>query len=100
MIGKEMQVSPEQGAFLATLVRLMGAKRCIELGVYTGYSSLSVALALPPHGLLVACERVPHTFAVAQKFYEKAGVRHKVDPRLGLALDTLQQLLDEGQAGS
>ncbi|CAI5467942.1 unnamed protein product [Closterium sp. Yama58-4] len=78
----------------------MGAKRCIELGVYTGYSSLSVALALPPDGLLVACERVPHTFAVAQRFYEKAGVRHKVDPRLGLAKDTLQQLLEEGQAGS
>ncbi|CAI7908700.1 unnamed protein product [Closterium sp. NIES-54] len=100
MIGKEMQVSPEQGAFLAMLVRLMGARRCIELGVYTGYSSLSVALALPADGLLVACERVPHTFAVAQRFYEKAGVKHKVDPRLGPAQDTLQQLLEEGQAGS
>ncbi|CAI5495270.1 unnamed protein product [Closterium sp. Naga37s-1] len=100
MIGKEMQVSPEQGAFLAMLVRLMGARRCIELGVYTGYSSLSVALALPSDGLLVACERVPHTFAVAQRFYEKGGVKHKVDPRLGLAQDTLQQLLEEGQAGS
>ncbi|CAI5981755.1 unnamed protein product [Closterium sp. NIES-64] len=72
-----LQVSPEQGAFLAMLVRLMGARRCIELGVYTGYSSLSVALALPSDGLLVACERVPHTFAVAQRFYEKAGVKHK-----------------------
>ncbi|CAI5501248.1 unnamed protein product [Closterium sp. Naga37s-1] len=107
MIGKEMQVSPEQGAFLAMLVRLMGARRCIELGVYTccgmnlscievgvstGYSSLSVALALPADGLLVACERVSHTFAVAQRFYEKAGVKHKVDPRLGVAQDILQQL--------
>eukprot|EP00897_Mesotaenium_endlicherianum_P003621 jgi/Mesen1/3287/ME001906S02383 len=84
MIGREMQVSPEQGQFLAMLVKLMGATRCIEVGVYTelagawGYSSVSVALALPEGGTLVACERVAPTLAVARKYYALAGVAHKV----------------------
>lgn len=98
--GSQMQVSPDQGQFLAMLVRLMGAERCIEVGVYTGYSSLAVAIALPEHGRLVACERDPVSLSVAQKYYEQAGVKQKVDVYLGMALDTLKLLLDKGEANS
>lgn len=95
-----MQVSPDQGQFLAMLVRLMGAERCIEVGVYTGYSSLAVAMALPECGHLVACERDPVSLSVAQKYYEQAGVKQKVDVYHGMALDTLKMLLDKGEANS
>eukprot|EP00250_Pteridium_aquilinum_P014888 c22264_g1_i1 orf=116-988(+) len=98
--GSQMQVSPDQGQFLAMLVRLMGAERCIEVGVYTGYSSLAVAMALPACGRLVACERDHLSLGVAQKYYERAGVAQKVDVYHGMAIDTLRMLLAKGEANS
>lgn len=100
MCGSQMQVSPDQAQLLAMLVRIMGARRCIELGVFTGYSSLAVALALPESGCLVACERDEKALEVAKKFYERAGVQHKVHIKHGLAIDSLNSLLSDGEAGS
>ena len=95
-----MQISPEQGQFMALLARLAGARRAIEVGVFTGYSALSVALALPADGRIVACDVSEEWTAVARKFWEKAGVAAKIDLRLAPALDTLDKLLAEGGAGA
>jgi predicted O-methyltransferase YrrM len=94
-----MQISPEQGQLMALLVRLSGARRCLEIGVFTGYSSLAVALALPEDGCVVACDVSEEYTRIAREFWERAGVADKIDLRLAPALDTLEQLLDEGQAG-
>jgi predicted O-methyltransferase YrrM len=95
-----MQIAPEQGQFMALLVRLIGAMRCIEVGVFTGYSSLSVALAMPPTGRLVACEISDEYAAIAQRYWAEAGMAGKIDLKLAPALDTLDTLLAEGGAGS
>jgi predicted O-methyltransferase YrrM len=95
-----MQTAPEQGQFMALLVRLMNARRCLEIGVYTGYSALSVALVLPDDGQLVACEVSEEWAAVARRYWEAAGVAHRIDLRLAPALQTLDGLLGAGQAGS
>lgn len=95
-----MQIAPEQGQFMALLTRMLGAKKCLEVGVYTGYSSLCIALALPPEGRIVACDVSAEWTSVARRYWEKAGVGHKVDLRLAPALDTLDRLLADGQAGS
>ena len=95
-----MQITPEQGQFMGLLVRLMRAKRCIEIGTFTGYSSLSVALALPPDGKLICCDVNPQTTAIAQRYWAKAGVASKIELRLAPALDTLAALLSAGAAGS
>ncbi|XP_021776018.1 uncharacterized protein LOC110739844 [Chenopodium quinoa] len=100
MHGSQMQVSPDQAQLLAMLVQILGARRCIEVGVYTGYSSLAVALALPESGCLVACERDEKVLKVARRFYERAGVLHKVQIKHGLAIDTLNAMLLNGEAGS
>ncbi|GAB4833073.1 hypothetical protein Ancab_007132 [Ancistrocladus abbreviatus] len=100
MRGSQMQVSPDQAQLLAMLVQILGAKRCIEVGVYTGYSSLAVALALPDSGCLVACERDAKALEVASRYYELAGVMHKVHLKHGLARDNLESLLLNGEAGS
>eukprot|EP00249_Psilotum_nudum_P009664 c22077_g1_i1 orf=585-1526(-) len=100
MVGSEMQVSPEQGQFLAMLVQLIRAERCVEVGVYTGYSSLAVALVLPDSGHLVACEKDEISLGIAQKYYKRAGVTHKVDVRQGLALNTLRDLIQDDKANS
>ena len=94
-----MQISPEQGQLMALLVKLLGAQRTIEVGVFTGYSALSVALALPAHGTVVACDVSEEWTAMAQPFWERAGVAHKIDLRLAPALDTLDKLLDSGVEG-
>ena len=94
-----MQIAPEQGQFMALLVRLMGARRCIEVGVFTGYSSLAVALALPPQGRIVACDVSEEYTAVARRYWAEAGVAEKIDLRLAPAVDTLDALLAEGEAG-
>ncbi|KAL0330159.1 UNVERIFIED_CONTAM: O-methyltransferase MdmC [Sesamum radiatum] len=78
MHGSQMQVSPDQAQLLAMLVQILGAERCIEVGVYTGYSSLAVALVLPEGGQLVACERDAKSLEVASRYYERAGVSEKV----------------------
>jgi predicted O-methyltransferase YrrM len=95
-----MQISPEQGQFMALLVELIGARRAIEVGVFTGYSSLRVALALPADGKLVACDVSEEFTSVARRYWREAGVESKVDLRLGPALATLNALIAEGGRGS
>ena len=94
-----MQIAPEQGQFMALLVRLMGARRCLEVGVFTGYSSLAVALALPDDGSIVACDVSDEWTSVARRYWAEAGVAHRIDLRLAPALYTLQGLLAGGEAG-
>ncbi|ALF52659.1 SAM-dependent methyltransferase [Nostoc piscinale CENA21] len=93
-----MQVAPEQGQFLAFLVKLIGAKKTLEVGVFTGYSSLSVALALPPDGKIIACDVSEEFTSVARRYWEKAGVADKIDLRIAPATETLEYLLVQGQA--
>ena len=95
-----MQIAPEQGQFMALLVRLMGARRCLEIGVFTGYSSLAVALALPPEGRIVACDVSDEYTAVARRYWAEAGVAERIDLRLAPAVETLDALLAGGGAGS
>jgi predicted O-methyltransferase YrrM len=94
-----MQISPEQGQFMALLVKLMGATRCIEVGVFTGYSSLAIALALPPTGRLVACDISEEYTAVARRYWHEAGVAGRIDLRIAPALETRDALLANGGAG-
>ncbi|MDH4031089.1 MAG: class I SAM-dependent methyltransferase [Chromatiales bacterium] len=94
-----MQISPEQGQFMALLIRLIGARRCLEIGVYTGYSSLAVASALPEDGKIIACDVNEEFTAIARRFWDKAGVTAKIDLRLAPAMDTLDELLRDGQGG-
>lgn len=98
--GAGMQVAPEQGQFLGLLVELMGARRALEVGVFTGYSSTSVALSLPEDGLLVACDVSEEWTRIARETWREAGVESRIELRLGPALDTLSALLSEGGAGS
>jgi caffeoyl-CoA O-methyltransferase len=95
-----MQISPEQGRFMAFLTELIGAKRYLEVGVFTGYSSLSVALAMPPDGRVVACDRSEEWTQVARRYWREAGVLDKIELRLGFALDTLDGLLESGARGT
>jgi predicted O-methyltransferase YrrM len=95
-----MQISPEQGRFMAWLVGLLGARRCLEVGVFTGYSSLAVASVLPDHGTLVACDVNEKWTEIARRYWERARVAQKIDLRLGPAMETLDALLADGQAGS
>jgi len=94
-----MQIAPEQGQFMAMLVRLMDARRCLEVGVYTGYSSLAIALALPDDGRIVACDVSERWTAVARRYWAAAGVAHKVELRLADAMATLDALLAAGEGG-
>ena len=94
-----LQISPEQGQFMSLLVRLTGAKRAIEIGTFTGYSALCVALAMPDKGRMICCDVNESTGAVARKFWKKAGVEHKIDLRIAPALETVNALLAKGQAG-
>jgi len=93
---KRMQIAPEQGQFMALLVELMSARRCLELGVFTGYSTLSVALALPSDGLIVACDLNEEWTSIARRYFEEAGMTHKLDLRLAPAHKTLDALLESG----
>ena len=95
-----MQISPEQGAFMALLVRLIGAKHTLEVGTFTGYSALVVAEALPPDGKVIACDISEGWTAIGRPFWERAGVAGKIDLRLGPAVDTLDALLAAGGAAS
>ena len=94
-----MQVAPEQGQFMALLVRLTGARSYLEIGTFTGYSTLAVALALPPDGRILACDVNPETTEMAQRYWAAAGVAPKIELRLAPALETLDKLLSQGQAG-
>ena len=95
-----MQIAPEQGAFLALLVELIGARRCIEVGTFTGYSSTVVALALPEDGQIVCCDVSETWTALAGKYWHEAGVAGKIDLRIAPATETLDQLLAAGEDGA
>jgi predicted O-methyltransferase YrrM len=95
-----MQISPEQGQLLRLLAELVGARRCLEVGVFTGYSSTCVALALPEGGRLVACDVSAEYTDVARRYWRRAGVEERIDLRLAPALVTLDGLIAEGGAGS
>ncbi len=94
-----MQIAPEQGQFMALLVLMLNARRIIEVGVFTGYSSLVMAMALPPDGQLVACDINPDYTDIARQYWQRAGVVKKIDLRLAPGKETLRQLLDQGEAG-
>ena len=95
-----MQTAPEQGQFLALLVRLTGAKKILEIGVFLGYSSTSMALAMPPGGKITACDRSEEFTTQARQTWAEAGVAPKIELRLGPALDTLEALIADGHGGS
>jgi len=96
----QMQIAPEQGQFMALLIQLLGAKKTLEIGVFTGYSALVVALALPEDGRVVACDVSEEYTAIARRYWAQAGVAHKIDLRIAPALDTLDQLLAAGEAST
>ncbi|MGB0564235.1 MAG: class I SAM-dependent methyltransferase, partial [Spirulinaceae cyanobacterium] len=94
-----MQIASEQGQLLALLVRLLGATRTLEVGVFTGYSALVVALALPETGQVVACDIDEQSTAIARRYWQQAEVAHKIDLRIAPALETLDQLIADGETG-
>jgi predicted O-methyltransferase YrrM len=95
-----MQISPEQGQFMALLAELIGARRAIEVGTFTGYSALCVAQALPADGKLIACDISEEFTSVARRYWAKSGIADRIELRLAPALDTLKSLLADGGAGS
>jgi predicted O-methyltransferase YrrM len=92
-----MQISPEQGALLGLLVKLIGARTVLEVGTFTGYSSVILGRAVPDDGRITCCDRSEAWTAIARRYWEAAGILHKVDLRLGPALESLQALNDEGR---
>ena len=95
-----MQISPEQGAFMQWLIKLIGAKRTIEVGTFTGYSALVVAEALPADGQVIACDVSEEWTAIGRPFWDRAGVAGKIDLRLQPAVETLDALIRDGEAGN
>ena len=95
-----MQISPEQGQFMALLVELTGARKCLEVGTFTGYSTLSLALALPEDGQIVACDISEEFTSRAKPYWQEAGVAGKIDLRLGPALETLDAMIADGESGA
>lgn len=100
MPNAQMQIGFDQGRFMQIVARLLGAKKYLEIGVFTGYSSLAVALALPDDGVVVACDVSEEYTAVARRYWKEAGVAAKVDLRIAPALETLETLVSAGQAGT
>jgi caffeoyl-CoA O-methyltransferase len=96
----QMQISPEQGQFMTLLCELIGARRAIEIGTFTGYSSICVASALPDDGKLIACDVSDEWTRVARRYWARAGVDKKIDLRHAPALDTLDALIADGQSGT
>ena len=95
-----MQISPEQGQFMALLVRLIGARNALEIGVFTGYSALTVALALPADGRLLACDISDAYTQVGKPYWEAAGIARKIDLQIAPAVATLDARLAAGAAGT
>jgi len=95
-----MQIAPEQGQLLSLLVQALQPKRCLEVGVFTGYSSLSVALALPPDGHITACDVNEEWTSIARRYWEEAGVADKIDLYLAPALQTLDRMIAHGQSAT
>jgi caffeoyl-CoA O-methyltransferase len=92
-----MQIAPEQGQFMGLLIQLIGAKKCLEIGVFMGYSSLVVALNLPADGKVIACDIREEFTAIGREYWERAGVADKIDLRIAPALETLDELLANGE---
>jgi predicted O-methyltransferase YrrM len=95
-----MQIAPEQGQLMALLVKLIGARHTIEIGTFTGYSALAVALALPENGRVLACDVSREYTDTARGYWRKAGIEHKIDLRLAPALDTLDGLIAQNESGN
>ncbi|HSE76626.1 MAG TPA: class I SAM-dependent methyltransferase [Alphaproteobacteria bacterium] len=95
-----MQIAPEQGQFMGMLAQLIDARRYLEIGVFTGYSTLAVALAMPPEGRVVACDKSDAWTSVAQRYWQEAGVADRIELRLGDARKTLDNLIAGGASGS
>ena len=95
-----MQIGPEQGQLMALLVRLIGAKSCLEIGTFTGYSALAVALALPADGKVLCCDVSEEYTAIARRYWAEAGVAAKIELRLAPARETLSRLIAEGRTGA
>ena len=93
-----MQISPEQGQLMGLLVSLIGAKKCLEIGVFTGYSTLVVALNLPADGRIIACDVSTEFTSIAAEYWQQAGVNDKIDLHIAPALETLDRLLANGEA--
>ena len=100
MEGAQMQISHEQARFMTLLLKAMGAKRTLEVGVYTGYSTLITATALPADGIVIACDISAEWTAVARRYWQQAGVADKIDLRLAPAQETMRALLAQGAAAS
>lgn len=98
MASASMQIAPEQASFLTVLAAAIGAERTLEIGVFTGYSTLAVAKALPDHGRIIAMDVDADTTALAREYWREAGVEEKIDLRIGPALETLDALLSDGGA--
>lgn len=96
----QMQIAPEQGQFMALLIQLMGAKKTLDIGVFTGYSSLVVALALPQDGKVVACDVSEEYTNTARKYWQQAGVASKIELHIAPAVETLDRLLTSKEAGT
>lgn len=96
----QMQISPEQGQFMRLLIELLNAKKTLDIGVFTGYSSLSVALALPKDGKIIACDMNVEWTKIAKRFWELAGVSDKIELKLAPATETLQALIDNGESNT
>jgi predicted O-methyltransferase YrrM len=99
LTARGMQISPEQGAFMALLLRLMGARRVLEVGTFTGYSALAMAEALPDDGRVTACDVSEEWTAIATAAWQRAGLAHRIELRLAPATETLDALIDQGAAG-
>lgn len=95
-----MQIAPEQGGFMRLLVEVIGARRCIELGTFTGYSSIAVASALPDDGVLVCCDVSTEWTDIARRYWVEAGVADRIDLRIGPAADTLDRMIAAGEQDS
>ncbi len=95
-----MQISPDQGQFMALLIKLIGARKTLDIGTYTGYSALSVALAMPDDSLTVTCDYRTEWTEIARRYWKEAGVDHKIDLCLGPALETLNDLIGNGETGA
>ncbi|MBT8128347.1 MAG: SAM-dependent methyltransferase [Gammaproteobacteria bacterium] len=96
----EMQIAPEQGQFMALLVKLIGARRALEVGTFTGYSSICIAAALAPGGELVCCDDSAEWTAMAKRYWRQAGLEDRISFKLGDASTTLMRLIDDGKAGT
>ena len=92
-----MQIPPEQGQFMALLVKILGAEKILEIGTYTGYSTLSLALAMPDNGTLITCDINSEWASIGKNYWQQAGVENKIDLRIAPALNTLEELINDKQ---